>query len=84
LDLGFRGVDGRLAGKGLEGKGSGLPSDLAMGVAGAVMGGLLTHSVGFSGYAGSLLTTFVAISCAALLTILASLVNGKTVCTRSL
>jgi uncharacterized membrane protein YeaQ/YmgE (transglycosylase-associated protein family) len=49
-----------LAGKGLQGKGSGLPLHLATGVAGAVIGGSPTPSVGFSGYAGTLLTTFMA------------------------
>jgi len=50
-----------LAGKGLQGKGSGLPLHLAMGVAGAVIGRSPIRSVGFSGYAGILLTTFMAL-----------------------
>ena len=70
---------GWLAGKSLEGKGYGMWMDLAMGVAGAVVGGLLTRSVGFSGYGGVIVSTFTAIGCAALLTILVAMVNGRTI-----
>jgi uncharacterized membrane protein YeaQ/YmgE (transglycosylase-associated protein family) len=70
---------GWLAGKSLEGNGYGVWMDLAMGVAGAVVGGLLTRSVGFSGYGGVIVSTFTAIGCAALLTILVAMVNGRTI-----
>jgi uncharacterized membrane protein YeaQ/YmgE (transglycosylase-associated protein family) len=70
---------GWLAGKSLEGNGYGVWMDLAMGVAGAVVGGLLARSVGFSGYGGVFVSTFMAIGCAALLTILVAVINGRTV-----
>jgi uncharacterized membrane protein YeaQ/YmgE (transglycosylase-associated protein family) len=74
---------GWLAGKSLEGKGYGLWMDLAMGVAGAVAGGLLTRSIGFSGYGGVFVSAFMAIGCAALLTILVAMVNGRTIRARA-
>ena len=74
---------GWLAGKSLEGKGYGMWMDLAMGGVGAVVGGLLTRSIGFPGYGGLLVTTFMAIGCAALLTVLVALVNGRTVRARA-
>ncbi len=75
---------GWLAGKSLEGgNGYGMSMDLAMGVAGAVVGGLLSRSTGFSGYGGIIVMTFMAISCAALLTILVAMVNGRTIRVRA-
>jgi len=53
--------------------------DLAMGIAGAVVGGFLTRSVGFSGFSGVFVSTFMAIGCAALLTIMAARMNGRTI-----
>lgn len=76
-------VAGWIAGKSLEGNGYGQSMDLVMGAGGAVVGGFVTRSVGFSGYAGTLVTTFMAICCAALLTILAAMVNGRTIRTRA-
>jgi uncharacterized membrane protein YeaQ/YmgE (transglycosylase-associated protein family) len=70
---------GWLAGKSLEGKGHGTWMDLAMGVGGAVVGGVLARSIGFSGYGGVFVSTFMAIGCAALLTILVAMVNGRTI-----
>jgi uncharacterized membrane protein YeaQ/YmgE (transglycosylase-associated protein family) len=74
---------GWIAGKNLEGKGYGPSMDLAMGVAGAVLGGVLTRAVGFSSYSGTFVATFVAIVCAALFTILAALLNGRTIRARA-
>ena len=74
---------GWLAGKSLEGKGYGMWMDLGMGIAGAVAGGLLTRSIGFSGYGGVFVSTFMAVGCAALLTILAAMVNGRTIRARA-
>ena len=74
---------GWLADKSLEGKGCGLWMDLAMGIAGGVVGGFLTYSNGFSGYGGVFVSTFMAIGCAALLTILAAMINGRTVRARA-
>lgn len=70
---------GWLAGKSLEGNGYGVWMDLAMGIAGAVVGGFLAQSVGFSGFGGVFVSTFMAIGCAALLTILAARINGRTI-----
>jgi len=74
---------GWLAGKSLEGKGYGVWMDLTMGVAGAVVGGFLSRSMGFAGYSGVFVSTFMAIGCAALLTILVAMVNGRTVRARA-
>jgi len=70
---------GWLAGKSREGNGYGVWMDLAMGIAGAVVGGFLTRSVGFSGFSGVFVSTFMAIGCAALLTIMAARMNGRTI-----
>ena len=74
---------GWLAGKSLEGNGYGVWMDLAMGVAGAVVGGFLARSVGFAGYGGLLVSTFMAIGCAALLTILTAMINGRAIRVRA-
>jgi len=47
-----------------------------MGIGGAVVGGLLTRSVGF-GYGGTIITTLVAMISAALVTMVAAYVNGR-------
>lgn len=75
---------GWLAGKSLEGNGYGPSVDLAVGAGGAVIGALAMHSAGFSGYGGTILTTFVAVCGAALLTILVALANGRTIYTKAL
>jgi uncharacterized membrane protein YeaQ/YmgE (transglycosylase-associated protein family) len=77
-------VAGWLAGRSLEGNGYGRSMDLAMGAGGALLGVLVMRSAGFSGNGGVLLTTFAAICCAALLTILVALANGRTVYSRAL
>jgi uncharacterized membrane protein YeaQ/YmgE (transglycosylase-associated protein family) len=74
---------GWLAGKSLEGNGYGVWMDLAMGVAGAVVGGFLARPIGFSGYSGVFASTFMAIGCAALLTILTAMINGRTIRSRA-
>jgi uncharacterized membrane protein YeaQ/YmgE (transglycosylase-associated protein family) len=74
---------GWLAGKSLEGKGYGVWMDLSMGVAGAIVGGFLARTIGFSGYGGVFVSTFMAIGCAALLTVLVAMVNGRTVRARA-
>ena len=74
---------GWLAGKSLEGKGFGLWMDLTMGVAGAVVGGFLSRTIGFSGYSGVFVSTFMAIGCAALLTILAAMASDKVIRARA-
>ena len=77
-------VVGWLAGKSLEGNGYGRSVDLVMGAGGAAAGGLVMRAAGFSGYGGTVFTTFVAVCCAALLTILAALANGRTIYSRAL
>jgi uncharacterized membrane protein YeaQ/YmgE (transglycosylase-associated protein family) len=72
-------IVGWLAGKSLEGNGYGRSMDLVMGAGGAVVGGVVMHTSGFSGYSGIFFATFVAVCCAALLTILVALVNGRTI-----
>jgi uncharacterized membrane protein YeaQ/YmgE (transglycosylase-associated protein family) len=75
---------GWVAGKSLEGNGYGRSLDLIMGAGGAVVGGLVMRSAGYSGYSGTVLATFVAACCAALLTIMVALVNGRTIYSRVL
>ncbi len=75
---------GGLAGRSLEGNGYGRSMDLVMGAGGAILGGLMIRSAGFSGHDGIVLTTFAAVCGAALLTILVALANGRTVYSRAL
>ena len=70
-------VAGWSAGKILKGNGYGPLMDIVMGICGAVAGGFLARSVGFSGYRGATFTTLVAIIGAALLALLAGFVNGR-------
>ena len=75
-------VVGWSAGKILKGNGYGPFMDIAMGVCGALVGGMLMRSGGFGGYGG--LTTLVAMLGAVLLTLLAGLVNGRRLYSRQL
>jgi uncharacterized membrane protein YeaQ/YmgE (transglycosylase-associated protein family) len=75
-------VVGWLAGKSLEGNGYGRSMDVVMGAGGAIAGGLAIQAAGFSDYGGTAIATFTAICCAAVLTILAALMNGGTVYSR--
>jgi uncharacterized membrane protein YeaQ/YmgE (transglycosylase-associated protein family) len=77
-------VVGWLTGKSLEGNGHGHSMDLVMGAAGAAIGGLIIRIAGFSSNSGTVLATFAAVCCAALLTILVGLVNGRTIYSRAL
>jgi uncharacterized membrane protein YeaQ/YmgE (transglycosylase-associated protein family) len=61
----------------LQGDGYGPFMDMVMGIGGSVAGGFLMHSAHIDGFAGSLLTTMVAVVGAAVATILAGLVNGR-------
>jgi uncharacterized membrane protein YeaQ/YmgE (transglycosylase-associated protein family) len=70
------------AGRILEGNGYGPFMDVAMGVGGAIAGGYLMRSVGLHGVGGTIVTTLVAMIGAALLTILAGLVNGRRIYAR--
>ncbi|HWZ97351.1 MAG TPA: GlsB/YeaQ/YmgE family stress response membrane protein [Candidatus Dormibacteraeota bacterium] len=75
---------GWLAGKSLEGEGFGRSLDIFMGIGGGILGGVFMRSIGFSGYGGTALATLVAITCAALLTSLTALSNGRKLHTRAL
>jgi uncharacterized membrane protein YeaQ/YmgE (transglycosylase-associated protein family) len=70
------------AGRILQGNGYGPIMDMAMGTGGAVAGGLLMHAAGFGGVAGTIVTTFVAVICAALLTVLFGVANGRRIYAR--
>ena len=76
-------VAGWSAGKILKGR-YGPLMDIAMGIGGAVAGGFLMRSAGFSGYRGTIYTTLVAIIGAVILTLLAGLVNGRRLYARQL
>lgn len=75
---------GWLAGKSLEGEGYGPSLDISMGIAGALIGGILMRSIGFSGLGGSILATLVAVVCAAMLTTITGLSNGRRIYSRAL
>jgi uncharacterized membrane protein YeaQ/YmgE (transglycosylase-associated protein family) len=75
---------GWLAGKTLKGDAYGPLMDTVMGVGGAVAAGFIMRSAGFAGYQGIILTTFVAMIGAVLLTLLVGFVNGRRVLARQL
>jgi uncharacterized membrane protein YeaQ/YmgE (transglycosylase-associated protein family) len=77
-------VAGWLAGKILKGNDYGPIMDLAMGIGGAVAGGLLMQSAGLGGYGGIIITTLVAMIGAVVLTLLAGFVNGRRISARQL
>ena len=70
-------------GKILKGNAYGPFMDVGVGVSGAVAGGLLMQSAGFSDR-GIILTTFVAMIGAVLLALLAGFVNGRRIYARQL
>jgi uncharacterized membrane protein YeaQ/YmgE (transglycosylase-associated protein family) len=77
-------VVGWLSGKALQGHGYGPLMDIAMGICGAVAGGLLMQSAGLSGHKGAVVTIFVTIIGAALLTLVVGFVNGRKLYARQL
>ena len=77
-------VSGWFGGKILKGNTYGPVMDIGMGICGAVAGGLLMQSAGFSGYKGIILTTFVAMIAAVVVTLLAGFVNGRRMYARQL
>jgi uncharacterized membrane protein YeaQ/YmgE (transglycosylase-associated protein family) len=77
-------VAGWLVGKTLTGEGYGTFMDIAIGIAGAVGGGFLMRSAGFSSYRGTIYTTLVAIIGAVLLTLVVGFVNGRRLYARQL
>jgi len=70
------------AGRILKGNGYGPFMDVAMGIGGAVAAGLLMRAAGFGGLAGTIVTSFVAVIGAALLTILFGVANGRRIYAR--
>lgn len=77
-------VAGWSAGKILEGNGYGPLMDIVLGIGGAVAGGFLMRSAGFSDYRGTIYSTLVAIVGAVLLTLLVGFVNGRRLYVRQL
>jgi uncharacterized membrane protein YeaQ/YmgE (transglycosylase-associated protein family) len=77
-------VAGWLTGRSLEGEGYGRFMDIAMGIAGAVVGGFLTHAAGFSGTGATILASLAAMVGAIMFTTLAALSTGRRVYTRQL
>jgi uncharacterized membrane protein YeaQ/YmgE (transglycosylase-associated protein family) len=72
------------AGKILKGNGYGPVMDIAMGICGAVTGGLLVQPMGLGGHRGIIPTTVVAMIGAVLLTLVAGLLNGRRLYARQL
>ena len=77
-------VVGWFGGKILKGNTYGPFMDVGMGISGAIAGGLLMPSAGLTGYKGIVLTTFVAMIGALLLTLVAGFVNGRRMYARQL
>jgi uncharacterized membrane protein YeaQ/YmgE (transglycosylase-associated protein family) len=77
-------VAGWSAGKILKGNGYGPFMDIAMGICGAVVGGMLMRFAGIGKYGGTIITTLVAMIGAVLLTLLAGLVDGRRMYARQL
>jgi len=77
-------VAGWWGGKILKGDGYGTVMDIAMGIGGAVAGGLLMQSAGLGGRWGAISTTVVAVIGAIFLTLLAGFVNGRRLSARQL
>jgi uncharacterized membrane protein YeaQ/YmgE (transglycosylase-associated protein family) len=77
-------VVGWVAGKGLQGNEYGSAMDVTMGIGGPVAGGFLINAAGIPGYPGIILSTFVALVCAVLLTNLVAVVNGRRTLVREL
>ena len=82
--VGIGAVVGWGAGRIFQGNGYGPFMDILMGIGGAVVGGLLTRSVAFGPYGGTIITTLVAMISAALVTMVAAYVNGRRVYARQL
>jgi uncharacterized membrane protein YeaQ/YmgE (transglycosylase-associated protein family) len=70
-------VAGWSAGTILKGNRYGPLMDIVLGIGGAVAGGFLMRSAGFSGYQGTIYSTLVAIVGAVLLPLLVGFVNGR-------
>jgi uncharacterized membrane protein YeaQ/YmgE (transglycosylase-associated protein family) len=82
ISVGF--VAGWLTGRSLEGEGYGRFMDIAMGIGGAVVGGFLMHTTGFSGTGATILANLAAVVGAMVFTTVAALSTGRRVYTRQL
>jgi uncharacterized membrane protein YeaQ/YmgE (transglycosylase-associated protein family) len=58
--------------------------DIVIGIGGAMGGGFLMRSAGFSGYRGTIYATLAAVIGAVLLTLLVGFVNGRRLYARQL
>jgi uncharacterized membrane protein YeaQ/YmgE (transglycosylase-associated protein family) len=72
------------AGRVFQGNGYGRLMDILMGIGGAVVGGFTTSFAGLGGYGGTIITTFVAMVAAVLLTVFAAYLNGRRIFARQL
>jgi uncharacterized membrane protein YeaQ/YmgE (transglycosylase-associated protein family) len=70
-------VVGWLLGKALQGKSYGSARDFIMGIGGAAAGGILISMAGNPRFAGVIVSTFVAMVCAALMTSLVAMASGR-------
>jgi uncharacterized membrane protein YeaQ/YmgE (transglycosylase-associated protein family) len=77
-------VAGWLTGRSLEGEGYGRFMDIAMEIGGAVVGGFLMHTAGFSGTSATILANLAAVVGAMVFTTVAALSTGRRVYTRQL
>ena len=73
---------GWAAGRILEGNGYGPFMDVVLGIGGAVAGGSLMRAAGFRSFAGTVVTTMVAMMGAALLTMVVGFANGRKIYAR--
>jgi uncharacterized membrane protein YeaQ/YmgE (transglycosylase-associated protein family) len=71
------GIVGWGAGSVFQGHGYSPLMDILMGIGGSVVGGFLARVVGFDGYAGTIITSLVAMVGAVLLTAVAAYINGR-------
>jgi uncharacterized membrane protein YeaQ/YmgE (transglycosylase-associated protein family) len=72
------------AGRVFQGNGYGPLLDMLMGIGGGVVGGFAMSSAGLDGFAGTIVTSLVAVVGAAFLTVLAAYVNGRRLYTHQL
>ena len=70
-------IAGWATGKLMQGSGYGVIMDLVVGMVGAVFGGFIMRSLGFSGQGGMIYTILVAIAGAVILTWIIRMVTGR-------
>jgi uncharacterized membrane protein YeaQ/YmgE (transglycosylase-associated protein family) len=72
------------AGRVLQGDGYGPFMDILTGIGGVVLAGFLMKSVGISGYRATVLTAFIAIVCAFVMSSIVAMANGRRILARQL